>query len=266
MNSVQLANTYDPSKNYGLSSWYASPKFDGVRAIFVPEQGLFTRNFKSLAGFEKIANALEKICKIHKLSFVDGELTISGKTFQETQGIILAFKNPEKSKVEFHVFAVGGKFRNTEEMLNAIPHEPNAKIFKVESEIIPNNFQSIEKVCEKFTAQGYEGVVLRNPDKPYFEGRNNDLLKYKFFKEADLKIVSVNEKSVVVKGIFNGQKVETNVKYRSSEKNLIGKILTVKFQSLTDRPNKDGFFSLRFPSAIGFKEDRDFSEEVIEIQ
>ena len=151
-------------------------------------------------------------------------------------------------------------------MLSAIPHEPNAKIFKVESEIIPNNFQSIEKACEKFTAQGYEGVVLRNPDKPYFEGRSDDLLKYKFFKEADLKVVSVNEKSVAVEGQIHGQNVRANVKYCSNDKNLIGKILSVKFQSLTDKPNANGFFSLRFPSAIGFKEDRDFSAESIEIQ
>ena len=266
MNAVQLANTYNPSKNYGVDFWYASPKFDGVRAIFIAGEGLVTRTHKPLHGFDTLVKALGAICSTNRLSFIDGELIIAGKTFQSAQGVILASEHPEKSKAEFHVFAVGGNFKNTQEMLNAIPHEPNAKIFKVESEIIPNNFQSIEKVCEKFIAQGYEGVVLRNPDKPYFEGRNDDLLKYKFFKEADLKVVSVNEKSVVVKGIFNGQKVKTNVKYCSGEKNLIGKILSVKFQSLTDRPNKDGFFSLRFPSAIGFKEDRDFSEEAIEFQ
>ena len=123
MNVVQLANTYNPSKNYGVSAWYASPKLDGVRAIFIPRRGLFTRNKKALAGFDGIVDALEKICKVRGLSFVDGELIIAGKTFQATQGAILAAEHSDKEKAEFHVFAVGGDFQNTESMLKAIPHE-----------------------------------------------------------------------------------------------------------------------------------------------
>ena len=180
MINIQLANTYTPSKNYGVSHWYASPKFDGIRAIFIPEHGFMTRNFKPLIGFDSMVKALEKICEIRKLSFVDGELVITGKSFQSSQGIILASEHPEKSKAEFHVFAVGGNFKNTEEMLKAIPHDPQVNIFCVKSELISNSFQSVEQACEKFTAQGYEGVMLRNPETPYSEGRNDYLLKYKF--------------------------------------------------------------------------------------
>ncbi|MBQ7594134.1 MAG: hypothetical protein IJU48_07260 [Synergistaceae bacterium] len=46
--NVQLANTYNSAKNYKVVSWWASPKFDGVRAVFIPEQGVFTRNNKPL--------------------------------------------------------------------------------------------------------------------------------------------------------------------------------------------------------------------------
>lgn len=284
MNTVQLANTYNPSKNYGVDFWYVSPKFDGVRAIFIPELGFLTRHNKPITGFNNMAKVLEKICKVCRLSFVDGELTVAGKTFQTAQSVILASEHPDKSKVEFHVFAVGGDFADTATMLKNLPHNPKAGIFRVNSELIPNSFQAVEQACEKFTARGYEGVMLRNPIISYFNGRNDYLLKYKFFNEADLSIVEVHEGkgkfagtlgSVTVKGKINGLNVVVNVSAGLSDedrhvlfddKNLIGKFLSVKFQSLTDKPNGEGFYSLRFPSAIGVKEDREFSTEAVCVQ
>ena len=109
MNRVQLANTYNPSKNYGVDFWYASPKFDGVRAIFIAGDGLVSRTHKRLQGFGNIVKTLGEICRTNGLSFIDGELIIAGETFQSAQGVILASEHPEKSKAEFHVFAVGGK-------------------------------------------------------------------------------------------------------------------------------------------------------------
>ena len=255
--NVQLANTYDPSKNYNVSNWYASPKLDGVRAVFIPEKGLLTRNNKPLNGFNHMAEVLEKICTDRKLSFIDGELVITGRSFQASQGVILASEHDDKSLVEFHVFAVGGDFTDTASMLNAIPEDRQNNIFRVNSEFIPNTFQAIEDACRKFTDLGYEGVMLRNPETAYYNGRNDCLLKYKFFNEADLEIIEVNsDRSVTVQGKINGLDVRANVRF--SGENLTGQILSVKYQSITDKTDKQGFYSLRFPSAIGIKQDRDF--------
>ena len=79
--NVQLANTYDPSKNYRVSSWFASPKFDGVRAVFIPHMGLFTRNNKPITGFERMTEILDDVCTERGLSFVDGELVLQGRSF-----------------------------------------------------------------------------------------------------------------------------------------------------------------------------------------
>lgn len=267
--NIQLANTYNPSKNYHVSHWYASPKFDGVRAVFTHENGFVTRNNKALTGFENITKILENICMARGLSFIDGELIISGKTFQEIQGVVLSANHKEKLKAEFHVFAVGGDFQNTADMLNAIPNIPEAKIFKVNSEIIENNYQAIEQACEKFTGLGYEGVMLRDPNVCYFNGRNDYLLKYKFFNEADLKIIGINQarRSLTVEGEINGKKVKCSVTSSLAGEecaNIIGQFLSVKYQSFTDRPNKEGFYSLRFPSEIGIKADRDFKAKEVQ--
>ena len=278
MNKVQLANPYNPAKNYKVAHWFATPKFDGVRAVFIPDRGFFTRNDKPIYGLDHMAATLQEFCITRGLSFVDGELVLAGGSFQASQSAILAAQHDEKSNIEFHVFAVGGNFKDTQEMLKELPNFPETRIFRVESEAIPNTFEAVDMACRKFTEQGYEGVVLRHPDIPYYEGRSNHLLKYKFFKEADLRIVGVIDGegrlsgtlgSLVVEGETEGLLVRSCVgtgltyedrKILSQDSQLIGKVLTVKYQSITDKPDKNGVYSLRFPVVIGVKEDRDFPQ------
>ena len=279
MNKVQLANPYNPAKNYKVAHWFATPKFDGVRAVFIPDRGFFTRNDKPISGLDFMASVLQEFCTERGLSFVDGELVLAGGSFQASQSAILAAQHDQKSNIEFHVFAVGGSFKNTQEMLQELPDFPDARIFRVQSEAIPNTFEAVDRACRKFTQQGYEGVVLRHPDIPYYEGRSNHLLKYKFFKEADLRIIGVIDGegrlagtlgSLVVEGEAEGLLVRSCVgtgltdedrKILSQDTHLVGKVLTVKYQSITDKPDKEGFYSLRFPVVIGVKEDRDFPQE-----
>lgn len=275
MNKVQLANTYNPAKNY-RGARYAAPKFDGVRAVYVPHRGFFTRNDKPISGLDAMAVALQELCVSCGLSFVDGELVAAGRSFQASQSAILAAEHDAKSSIEYHVFAVGGNFKDTRAMLEKLPDFPEARIFKVESEAIPNNYEAVEEACRKFTAQGYEGVVLSHPDVPYYEGRSNHLLKFKFFKEADLRIIGVQQGegrlagtlgSLLIEGEIGGRKVRANVgtgltdedrQILSRDAHLVGKVLTIRYQVITDRPDKNGYYSLRFPSVIGVKEDRDF--------
>ena len=273
---VQLANTYNPSKNYKTASWYATPKFDGVRAVFIPHKGFFTRNEKPIAGFGRMAEILDDVCTQRGLLFVDGELVLKDCGFQASQSAILAAEHADKSKVEYHVFAVGAGFIDTADMLKNLPDRPAENIFRVNSELIPNTFEAVEAACRKFTNQGYEGVVLRDPLVAYVNDRTDFLLKYKFFREADLRITHAHEGagkfagtlgSLTVEGIIDGVNVRSNVgtgltdedrKILFADKNLTGKIITVKYQSLTSRPDSEGYYSLRFPAVIGLKEDRDF--------
>ena len=71
--------------------------------------------------------------------------------------------------------------------------------------------------------------------------------------------------SLIVEGEINGVKVRSSVgtgltdndrKALYADSELIGKILTVNYQSLTDNPDKEGYYSLRFPSFAGIKQDR----------
>lgn len=274
MQKVQLANTYSPDTKYKVREWFATPKFDGVRAVFIPERGFYTRNNKAIRGLEDMAEELNSYCAKRGCTFVDGELIAQGGSFQDSQSVVMSAHHPAKDLLEYHVFAVGGEFLSTQSMLLALPNQPDAKIFRVSSRIIPNTLEAVEEACMHYTAQGYEGVVLRHPEIPYHEGRSNHLLKYKQFKEADLKIIGVlagegrlagTLGSLEVEGEIGGVRVRANVgtgltdadrAQLNGDTGIVGKVLTVKYQSVTDKPDDAGIYSLRFPSFCGIKQDR----------
>lgn len=271
---LQLANTYDPQKKYNTSSWFATPKLDGIRAVYIPQQGFFSRKGNPLSGFGALAEELEILCAQRGLSFVDGEFIIPRRTFQAIQSVVLSERHADKRKVEYHVFAAGGDFRDTTAMLKALPEIPWLKIYRVPSERVRNARRAVTEACAKFSRAGYEGVMLRHPLTAYSFGRGNNLLKLKFFREADLRIVDAWEGegryedmigSVRVEGMVGDRPVRACVGSGFSiedryvlfeDEHLIGKTLTVKFQSVTDKADADGFFSIRFPSSGGVKEDR----------
>ena len=159
MKNVQLANTYNPMKNYGVDYWYASPKFDGIRAIFIKGQGFFTRNGNKL-NFPKIADALDNFCSMHddlNITLIDGEMFLANCSFQEIQSVVLSENSNKKNQVEFHPFAMVGKFKDTREMIENLPCYHDKNIFPVNYQRVLNNSDAIYKLCEKFTVQGYEG-------------------------------------------------------------------------------------------------------------
>ena len=274
MQKVQLANTYSPEKDYKVSSWFATPKFDGVRAVFIPEQGFYTRNGKAIMGLPDMAETLNSYCARRGCTFVDGELIARGGSFQDSQSVVMSARHPAKYLLEYHVFAVGGDFLSTQSMLLALPNQPEESIFRVNSMIIANTFEAVNEACRQYTERGYEGVVLRHPEVAYHEGRSNHLLKYKYFKEADLKIVGTEAGegrlegtlgALMVEGIIDGVNIKANVgtgmtdadrALLQADKNIVGKVLTVKYQAITDRSDKEGIYSLRFPSFAGIKQDR----------
>lgn len=281
---IQFAKDYDPSTEYENDTWSATPKLDGVRGIyytnkFDPYTGLYSRTSKKLYGFESLTQTLSEIAANAGWSFIDGELIIPGRTFQYIQGVVMSRTHPEKDLVRFAVFAVGNPhgFANTHAMMREMRHVLNVangdeRVYAIPDLLIPNDPESIQDACDDYVRGGFEGVVLRHPDIPYRRGRTNALVRYKPFKEADLTIQGVVEGegkyagmlgALELCGIAEGRqvRVKCGTGFEDSERDLDlwksrrGKPFTVKYQSLTDN-EVDGFYSLRFPSAIGFKEDR----------
>ena len=59
---IQLANVWSEDKRYRGGGWFASPKMDGVRALYDAAAGmLFSRTGKPIAGFDHIAEELRAV-------------------------------------------------------------------------------------------------------------------------------------------------------------------------------------------------------------
>ena len=123
--------------------------------------------------------------------------------------------------------------------------------------------KDIYELHDKYVAEGYEGAIIHNIDGLYeFGFRSNDLIKLKSFMDSEYKIVGVveatgrdEETAVFVceceAGQFNVKPMgtrELRADYFKNRKKLIGKMVTVKYQELSD----DGI--PRFPSAISIRD------------
>lgn len=116
------------------------------------------------------------------------------------------------------------------------------------------NEQKADEYLEMQLKLGYEGIMLKKYDVPYFFGRSFDMLKYKRFKDAEFKIVGIedgkgNKKGKATSVICvdeNGTEFKAGVtgteenaaEMFANKEDYIGKVATIKYQELT--PMKDG--------------------------
>lgn len=110
------------------------------------------------------------------------------------------------------------------------------------------NEGDVEAKIREYIANGFEGIMLKK-DVPYFFGRSSDLLKYKFFKDEEFKLVDIEEGKGNLKGVASIAWLEDKrgVKFKAgvtgtqeyardllkNKDKYIGKMATVKYQDLT---------------------------------
>ncbi|MFB2970387.1 RNA ligase family protein [Aerosakkonema sp. BLCC-F183] len=198
MFNLQLANTYSPTKNYGVNSWWANPKLDGVRGLYIAGQGLISRSQKTkYVGLEHIEFVCQQIAALG-YQVIDGELYIPGEKFDIISGIVRDRKDydiNQKHRVQFHVFALYSDSKvwtSTEEMIQAIAQAIPSQTAVV---VIPyaqilNNPVAIQaqNQLNKDSGASSEGTVLRHPNIAYSFGRSNNLLKVKNFEKSEFTI------------------------------------------------------------------------------
>lgn len=278
---VQLADKYEPEKEYDTEYWFMNNKLDGCRCIYL-NNVLWTRSGNEIIGFEHIYEEVKDLCSRYNLDFVDGELFSKEIPFQTIQGYVLSYKNineENKKKILYNIFVTGrNSFNNTEEMVEILKNVEWNRYKYIKSVYtwkIKNDPKEIFEATEKCVAHGYEGAMLRHPINWYSWKRDENLLKVKFFKEEDLKIIDLQEGTkgtknegklgnFIVQGIVEGKKILSDVgtgisdiqreEIWQNKSKYIGKIIEVKYQNITDKPNENGFYSLRFPSLLKFKE------------
>jgi DNA ligase-1 len=239
------------------------PKLDGFRCTCKFIDGnieLLSRNnlpYKGLPTLKKkLFKLYEKLNEKTSITF-DGELYIPDIPFENLSGLIKRAQNHNEydiKNIEFRVFDcvffnnINMKFKDRTSFLKStISNYSNIKYVKTE---LIHNLDEFKIYFALFTEEGYEGIMVRNPNSPYeISKRSSYLQKYKEFDDDEFEIISfqegngVDEKTVIWKcKTLGGEEFSVrpkgNLLHRrnlfTNAKKSIGKMLTVKYQELSE--------------------------------
>jgi DNA ligase-1 len=267
------------------------PKLDGVRVLTVINAQnktvtQFTRNGKILENFGHITQAIEKNIELFERSLVlDGEMVSS--SFQALMKQVHRKENVQANDARLMLFdilplsefqsgkSVMGQRRRTNLLKSMKPVfdkigsidvidqiEVDLDTYVGELEFKEFNRNAVE--------QGFEGIMIKDPDAKYECKRSHSWLKQKPFIEVSLEITNVEEGTgrnigrlgaLVCSGSDDAKQITVNVgsgfsddqrsDFWNNRNQLINQIVEVRADAIT--MNQDGTYSLRFPRFLRFR-------------
>ena len=193
--------------------WYASRKIDGVRCSFyLSDTGIHSAsrgggNYDYTTGHIYKHPKIVELFNNHPTWVLDGELYKRGWSLNKISGAARMTINAiDCDQLEYYIYDVMVPDITFEErltILNTIKEELNLGDFNPEKEydkgelqiqMVPqekvSGFDNIMKLHDSYVADGWEGVVVRNPSKPYgFGKRTNDMIKFKKYKDDEFTVI-----------------------------------------------------------------------------
>lgn len=268
-------------------------KLDGVRVLTVVDYEsktvtMYTRNGKELVNFPHIVKAFEDNIDNFGRSYVfDGE--VMSNTFQDLMKQVHRKDNVQSSDAVLNLFDVlplvefkagesimGQKRRinflkNFENIFNdsgcitIVPHiEVDLDTLIGQVEYKDYNKQMIE--------QGYEGIMLKDPEALYICKRDVAWLKMKPFIEVSLTVTAVEEGTgrnegklgaLVCEGVDDGKRIIVNVgsgfsdaqrdEYWMDKETMVGQVVEIRADAATRSQDSEDIWSLRFPRFLHFR-------------
>lgn len=171
-----------------------TPKLDGIRCVVVEKKAL-SRSFKPIPN-EYARTFVEHNCP----DGFDGELMVKG-TFQDvTSGIMSRDGQPNFTYMVFDFVKTGldvpydARMRDLEMWVKSI----GSGMVQAVLPTVINNEEELLAFEKKCLAEGYEGIMIRDPKGVYKCGRSTEreglLLKLKRFEDAEAIVVGYGEK------------------------------------------------------------------------
>ncbi len=263
-------------------------KLDGVRVITVlypnGKVDMFSRNGKELTNFNNLQEELREKISINRLEeaiVVDGEVV--SKNFQELMKQIHrkeVIQNPDATLflfdfLPFEKFKVGVykksyKLRtlNLKNWYDSFIKNSD-KIKLIKKKIInldcPEGLSAFRSFNNESIVQGYEGIMIKDPESFYECKRSTTWLKLKPVIEISLKVKDFEEGTgrnagklgaIIAEGVDNDKFFRLNIgsgfsdeqreSFWKNRNKLIGQIVEIKADSISK--SQDGeHWSLRFP-------------------
>lgn len=172
---------------------WASPKLDGIRCVIRDGKAL-SRSLKPISNIHT-RTTLEDL----NLPNLDGELMIKGSTnFSDVSSAIMSRSG--WPAFEYHVFDIQMRdpqpYRRRYRELKYIVTQYGHPLILVEHWIVPNAKEMLADESY-ILSEGYEGLMLRDPDSPYKFGRSTVregyLMKLKRFHDDEAEVIGASE-------------------------------------------------------------------------
>ena len=265
------------------------PKLDGVRVIVIcdvdkDEVTLFSRNGKELLNFPEINRQFDEMLDQMSESMVfDGE--VMSDDFQTLMREIHRKGGAKTKDAKLNLFdcmpledfmagGCDGDIMTRKTMLEKFEFGPNINLVEYVKMNLSEpdgqkQFADYNKLC---IDRGFEGIMVKPVGGIYECKRSTGWLKVKPFIEVSLKVVDVEEGTgrnagklgaLVVEGKDMDKFIKTNVGsgltdtdretfWRAKEK-LIGQIVEVRADAITQNQETTDEWSLRFPRFLKFR-------------
>ena len=247
---------------------YVQRKIDGLRCIsFIDNNKLvcLSRNNKEFKFLKEQKEEIYNLLKDHPNVILDGEWyvhspIINGKLVTDTSRfsfITSACKtvrntpHPNENLIEYHVFDIidySKPQKNRFHMLKKIIGDRSTFVKLVTYKKIHSESEMMH-IHDDYFKNGYEGIILRDINGYYENKRSLNLLKHKHFDDSEFKIIGANKAAGTQEGAVvwicqteSGKEftctirktVEEKVKMYKKRKLYIGKMLTVRYQGLSE--------------------------------
>ena len=252
-----LAYQYNNKKSEIKFPCFVQPKLDGVRCVVVDNK-LYSRNGNRFPVLPHIEDELKLNNRDNLI--LDGELFTDDINFEKIVGLVKKFKKSEEDeknseKIYLNVFdyidsklTYEQRLKNLNNFFEKNKNMKNIKQVKTEE---CKKEENINDFLEKYTKEGFEGVIIRNKNGIYEENnRSVNLQKLKKFIDEEFEIIDYTTPNIgkevgcviwickTKEGKkFNvrpsGNYKERKNLYRNAKK-YIGKMLTVRYQELTN--------------------------------
>jgi DNA ligase-1 len=268
---------------------YVEPKLDGVRVITIcdvdkDEVKMFSRNGKELMNFPKIQEQFDSMLDQMSESMVfDGEIMsddfqtlmreIHRKGGAKTDDAVLNLFDCmplEYFKEGSYPYALNTR----KELLQSFQYGPNISIVEfvamdLDDDDGQKQFADYNRLC---IDKGFEGIMVK-PITGIYECKRSSLwLKVKPFIEVSLKVVDTEEGTgrnvgklgaLIVEGTDMDKFIKTNVgsgltdsdreEFWKAKDKLIGQIVEVRADAITQNQDTKDEWSLRFPRFLRFR-------------
>lgn len=239
-------------KDQDISGWVMSEKLDGVRGFWDGKQ-LISRQGYPL-------NPPDYFVKNFPPFAIDGELFSERGKFEEISSIVRSGEPKGWYKLKLYVFDVpnakGNLFERLDFLRRHLSRYPTPHIEIIEQLPIQDKAH-LERFYRSVLVQGGEGVVVRNPNAAYIQGRSAQILKMKPVLDEECTVVAHHKGkgkyadklgAVTCENRHGRFRIGSGFKDKERENPPpIGTVITYKYRGLTEsgKPRFATFWRIR---------------------